>query len=230
MKKTLLIISLLTCFAIAGKAQYKTNVIGVKLGPSLDWVSPGSADVERIGMGLGFDVGVVAEHYFTPNIAFASGLEFYLTQTHYKFTDSRIVENFLEEALVPVDRTARASYLEVPLKAKVKMEIIDSWQAYVEAGIGLGMNLRDYGRDEFNFYGVAYADESYKDYSYQYRLLQASVLFGLGVEFEINRSLSLFAQLSAHHSLSNAFIREMEKQTGSNLKMNFVGLEIGVLH
>lgn len=229
MKNTLLIFSFLACITIGVNAQDKTFLIGSKLGPTLDWASPGSTVVENKGIGLGFNIGAVAEYYFTPNLALSSGLDFCLMQTHYQFTGPRVVDGFLEEALVSLDRRVRGSFLELPLKAKVKMGVTDLWQAYVEAGLGLAVNLRDYGRDEFDFFGVSYADQSYLDYSNQYRLLQASLLFGLGVEYEVNLNLSLFAQLSLKHSLSNSFIREIEKQTGSNVKANFVGIEIGLL-
>jgi hypothetical protein len=55
------------------------------------------------------------------------------------------------------------------------------------------------------------------------------MIFGLGTEFEINRNLSAFAQLTFDHSFSNAFVSSLEKQTGSVLRNNYVGLEFGIL-
>lgn len=229
MRKKLLIVSVLLCAAIIGNAQNKTNFVGVKLGTSLDWASPGSVYAENKGFGMGYGVGAVVEHYFTPAIAFSTGLDFRRMQMHYQFTDFRVVDNFLEGSPVTVNRRVRGSYLELPLKAKLKREVVDSWLAFVEAGLGVAVNLRDYCRDEYDFYGVSYSDKLYSNYSYQYRLLQASLLFGVGVEYEINRDFSLFAVLSVNHSLSNTFIRQLEKKTGSSLKANFVGIDVGVL-
>jgi hypothetical protein len=55
------------------------------------------------------------------------------------------------------------------------------------------------------------------------------MIFGVGAEYEINRTLSAFAQLTFDHSFSNAFVKSLEKQTGSILRNNFIGVEVGVL-
>ena len=65
---------------------------------------------------------------------------------------------------------------------------------------------------------------------YQYRLLQASLCVALGAEYEINPKFSLFAQLSFEHAFSNAFTSLMKKQTGSVVRHNYIGLEVGFMH
>jgi hypothetical protein len=56
------------------------------------------------------------------------------------------------------------------------------------------------------------------------------MIFGLGAEYEINRNLSIFAQLTFDHAFSNAFVNVLEKQTGSILRNNYIGIEVGVMH
>ena len=72
--------------------------------------------------------------------------------------------------------------------------------------------------------------EDYIDCTNQYRPLQLSMIFGLGAEYEINRDFSAFAQLTFDHSFSNAFVSSLEKQTGSIIRNNFIGVEVGIMH
>lgn len=230
MKKILLIISLVAFFAIGGNAQSRTTAFGIKMGPSFDWASSGSTAANGGKLRMGYNLGLVVDHYFARNLAISSGVNFNYSRMNYQFTDSRWVENFLEEIPVSVTRKVKGSYFEVPIKAKVKIDIIDSWAAYVEAGVGLSYNLSDKAKDEYTFEWVSYADETYQDYTFQYSAFQASIDFGVGAEFEVNRALSLFAQLTFNHALTNTFSRWMEKQSGSVLNTNFIGVEVGFLH
>ena len=56
------------------------------------------------------------------------------------------------------------------------------------------------------------------------------MIFGLGAEYEINRNVSMFAQVTFDHAFSNALVRSLEKQTGSVIQNNFIGVEIGILY
>ena len=235
MKKIALIISLVAFFALGGNAQIKPLKYGLKLGSTLDWVSAGSTVVGNDGLGMGLGLGAVTEFCYSDHVALSSGLNFNLMRMKYHFKDMRASENFLEESEVSVKRVLAAKSVTVPLKLKVRVDVMDSWKAFVEVGADLGLNLADMAKDEFKYaftdsYDLDYADKVYKDYSYQYRRFQAALDFGVGAEFEINRKLSLFAQLTFNHAFVNAFTRAMEKKTGSIVYNNIIGLEIGFLH
>lgn len=229
MRKTLLIISFVAIIVMGGNAQTGDGRFGIKIGPSLAWASSGSTAVENNGVGLGYNVGLVYEHYLSDHIAVSSGVTFNALRMKYTFTDRRFVDDFLEKTNVPVMRRVKSMNFEIPIKVKLKFDVVDSFQAYVEAGGGLGFNSKDLCRDDYTFYWVTSSGESYIDCTNQYRLLQLSMIFGLGTEFELNRNLSAFAQLTFDHSFSNAFVSSLEKQTGSVLRNNFVGLEFGIL-
>lgn len=230
MRKRLLIISLLAIVVMGGYAQTKDYRFGIKLGPSFNWVSPGSTATKNEGMRLGFNAGLVVDHYFTDNIAISSGLNFNYMRMKYQFEDSRMIENFLQDVLLPVERRVKASVLEVPLKFKLGFEVVESVRAYVEAGGSLSFNMKDNVKDKYEFFNYSYQDATYVDRTEQYRMLQASILFGLGAEYEINRSFSVFAQLTVNHGLMNAFSKDLAKKTGSILNTNFIGVEVGVLY
>lgn len=227
MRKILLIFSFLAVFSLGGYAQTR---IGLKFGPTFDWASSGSVAAKNDGLGLGFRVGLVGDRHLSEHIAVSSGVNLNLVRMKYTFTDHRYVEDFLEKTNVEVARRLKATNVEIPLKIKVKFDIMDSFMAYVEAGGGLGFNVKDLGKDSYSFYWVSSESESYEDCTNQYRLLQASMVFGVGAEYEINRNLSAFVQLTFDHAFTNTFVKTLEQQTGSILRNNFIGLEVGVMH
>ena len=231
MRKTLLIISLVAAMAVGANAQTGNVRLGIKVGPTFDWASSGSTVVTNEGFRLGANLGLVCDYYVTSYFAISSGVDFNILNMKYTFTDRRYVEDFLEETNVLVSRRLNAVNVEIPVKAKLRFDMADSFKAYVEAGLGLGFNCRDVGKDSYSFYWVDDdEDVSYVDCTNQYRPLQLSMIFGLGTEYEISRNLTAFAQLTFDHAFSNAFISSLEKQTGSIVRNNYIGIEVGVMY
>lgn len=229
MKRICLFFSLVALFTLNGNAQKGTTNYGLKIGPNLNWVSSSSDSGENAGAKLGFCLGGFVDHYFSDYMALSLGLNFQVTSLSYQFIDNRFVENFLVPSNVSVNRKFKGSYFEVPVKVKVKTEIMDSWKVYADAGVGVGVNLSARGKDSYEFYGVSYTDTRYVNYLSEYRLLQAALKFGVGAEYEVSSNLNVFAQLTYHHALSNTFTKRLQDLTGSNLKLRFIGLEMGIL-
>ena len=200
MRRILLIFSLVVMFATMGNAQPKDVRFGLKVGPTFDWASSGSTATKNDGMRVGFSVGVIHDRYFNDHVAISSGVNLNLLRMKYSFTDRRLVEDFLEDANVMVSRQLKATN-----------------------------NIKDLGKDSYEFYWVSSDGKTYDNCSYQYRLLQLSMVFGLGAEYEINRNLCTFVQISFDHAFSNAFVHSLEKQTGSILRNNFIGVEAGIM-
>ena len=218
--------------ASSGKALTKNVRVGLKIGPSIDWASSGSPETESKAPGMGLNMGLILDYYLTDYFAVSSGLNFNaFCMMRYRFTDYRIPENFLEETNVWVLRRLKGCNLEIPVKVKGKFNVVDSFDAFVEVGCGLGFNLKDRCKDEFKFYGrPPFADEFYVDCTNQYRAFQPSLLFGVGAEYEINSKLSAFVQLTFDHAFTNAFVKSLEKQTGSIVRNNYIGIEVGIMH
>lgn len=229
MKRKLLIISLvamvsLHCTTLMGQMNF-----GFKLGPNLGWAGSATTAGNGNGVRLGLNAGAFVDQYFNDVVALSVGVDYNFVRMNYNFTDHRVVPNFLEESNVMVNREFHGSYLEIPVKIKAKFEVLDELNVYGEAGAGLGINLSAKGKDNYTYYGIIYNDTEYQNYSYEYRLLQANLHFGIGAEYEISSSLAVFGQISYRHSLSNTFTQALYKETNSNLKYNFIGLEFGII-
>ena len=230
MRKTLLIISLVASMALGANAQTRNARFGIKLGPTFDWASAGSTSANNEGFRMGANAGLVCDYYFASNFAVSSGANFNFLRLKYTFTDRKRIDDFLEETNVPVSRRLNAANIEIPIKIKARVDVADSFKAYAEAGAGLSFNCKDYGKDSYEFYWVTSDGENYEDCTNQYRPLQLSMVFGVGAEYEINRDFSAFAQLTFDHAFSNAFVNVLEKQTGSILRNNFIGVEVGIMY
>lgn len=229
MKKTALIVTMLALFTVGGYAQEKTHSFGLKFGPNISWGGSGSVSTHSDHARMGFAVGGFIDSYITPHVAFSTGLNLNLLRMDYTFDDYRIAPDFLEEVKVPVSRRFKGSYVELPLKIKVKIGIVDGWNAYAEGGVGFSYNFSDKGKDTFKDpFGQPHQDATYIDYGYQYRMFQTALNFGLGVMYEITNNLNVFAQITVNNALSNTFNKAMQQQTGSIIRTNFVGLEIGI--
>ena len=230
MRKTLLIISLVASIVVGANAQTSNARYGIKVGPTFDWASVGSTAATNEGCRLGACLGLVVDYDFASNFAVSSGVNLNFLRFKYTFTDHRRVEDFLEEANVPVSRRLNAANIEIPIKVKARVDVADSFKAFAEAGVGLSFNCKDFAKDSYSFYWVTSEGEDYVDCTNQYRLLQLSMVFGLGAEYEINRDFSAFAQLTFDHAFSNAFVSSLEKQTGSILRNNYIGVEVGIMY
>lgn len=229
MKRITLIISLVALFALNVNAQQSANQFGLKIGPNLGWASSANDAGKGEGAQLGLSMGAFVDHYFTSHLALSVGLNFNLARMKYQFTDYRIVGSSLENTTLPVNRKFKGSYLDLPIKLKAKLNVMDSWNAFAEAGVGVGVNLVSRGKDQYNFYGASNPEDQFVDCSSEYRRLQASLHFGIGAEYELSSRLNVFAQLTFRHALSNMFNSELFLRTGSNLKANYIGLEVGIL-
>jgi len=229
MKKISLIFSFVVLFALSGNAQSGDFRFGLKLGPSFDWASSGSVETQHEETGVGFNVGLILDYYFTDIIAVSTGMDVNFYRMKYRFVDYRMTEDHLYENSVSVSRRLRASNLEIPIKVKAKFDIAGLFDAYVEAGGSLGFNLKDFGKDEYSLYWTDFHGDTFEDCTNQYRAFQPSLVFGVGAEYELNQLLSAFVQLTFNHSFVNAFVGSLEKQTGSILRNNFIGVEVGIM-
>lgn len=230
MKRIILILSLVAIVSLNCKAQAGKTNFGIKIGPSLCWANSVNTYGKGDGSQLGLSFGGFVDQYFTENVGVSIGLNFYLMQMKYQFNDHRLVDGFLVEADVDVNRRFKGSYLELPFMFKAKFPMADSWNFYGQAGAGLAVNLSARCKDSFDFYETLhFEDLEFTNHILEYRALQASLHAGLGVEYELSSTLNLFVQLSYRHSFSNMFTKQMYDKTNSNLKANHLALELGVL-
>ena len=231
MKKIVLIVSLIAFCSLTGNAQERTFNFGLKAGTNLAWASsPSEKAGKGLGAGMGFNAGVFVDSYFTEHFAFSTGLNFNVLSMKYQFTDHRYVENFAEAANVLVERKFSGSYIEVPLQLKMSFDVADAVSVFAAAGAGLGFNLSDKAKDKYSFYGNNHEDQNFVNVANDYRKLQVALKFNVGAAYRISNYFSVFGQLTFHHSFSNMFTYEMKKATDVNLKANYIGLEVGIMH
>ena len=163
MRRILLIISLVSAAFVGANAQPGNVRFGIKMGPTIDWASSGSTATTNDGIRLGGNFGLVCDYYLTSNVAVSSGVDFNFLRLKYTFVDRRRAEDFLEESNISVSRRLKTANIEIPLKFKVRMDVLDAFKAYAEAGAGLSLNCKDYVKDSYSFYWTSYEGQSYVD-------------------------------------------------------------------
>lgn len=218
-------------FSLGATAQSgKSTNLGLKFGPNFNWV--GSADknvAQNNGSPIGMTVGGFIDNNINEHLAFSYGLNFSITPLKYQFTDDREVDGYLQSTNISVNRRFRGTYIEMPLQLKIRAQFMDSWTAFATGGVGLGIRLSAMGKDGYEAFGNEHKDTEYVDHKEDYRWFQPALKFGLGAEYELNSNMSAFAQLTFHHTLLNTFKKSFAEQTGSNLLINSLGIEVGLL-
>ena len=231
MKKIVLIVSLIAICSLNCNAQKGKTNYGLKVGTNLAWagVPITAPEGKSLAARMGFNASFFVERLYTPHVAFSTGSNFNVLSMKYRFNDYRMIPEFLEYTNVMVDRKFSGSYVEVPLKVKVKADVAESVKAFAEGGVGISLNLTDLAKDSYEFYGFDYKDDEYVNVIHEYRKMQFALKFGLGAEYEINSKWTALAQLTFHTALSNMFNKTMQDITGSNMKINYIGIEVGLM-
>jgi len=228
MKKIVLIVSLIAICSLNCNAQKGKTNYGLKIGSNVAWAGV-SSEGKSLSAGMGFNASFFAERLFTPHVAFSTGLNFHIVRMKYRFNDYRLIPEFLEYTNVMVDRKYSGSYLELPLKVKVKVDVADYVKVFAEGGVGIDFNLVGLAKDSYEFYNFDYKDDFYVNVNNEYRKVQFALKFGLGAEYHINSKWTALAQLTFHHAMSNMFNKTMQDITGSNMRINYIGLELGIM-
>ena len=121
MKIKFLIISALLLCAMRVSAQYKEIVLGLKMGPSWNWMSSSQETTVNRQTLVSFNYGLFVDKYLNDRFAISSGLMMNNIRGNYDFHDKRsVLEGVMPEYEVNVHRNLKASYLCVPLMLKVK--------------------------------------------------------------------------------------------------------------
>lgn len=177
-------------------AQYKTIKLGLRAGANLGWVRSSTDGYESQGMRAGYSWGFVSEFYFMENYAVQTG--FNIQSLRGKLEYPAIIGNESGYLL----RKYKLSYIQIPVTVKMKANLTDLFTFYGRVGFGAGFNIDGKARDIFTpDTGGAYA-ETEQNIQDEINLFRGSLILGLGGEYAIKGSTSLFVDIA----LDNGFI------------------------
>ena len=190
MKKKLLFIGLMLALSLNASAQEEEFVFGFRLGPNFTWTASRQGAAVNEGTGVGFDMGFIAEYYFTENYALITGVNVNFIRGQYDFTDKRPVGN--DVVLGLVERTFKTTVFEIPLMFKMVTPELGSipLRLYAQLGGAFGVSPRVKVKDTFSTGGIN--DEQYRVAKGEYNPIHASLRAGIGAEYEILESMEVF--------------------------------------
>ena len=207
MKKNLLFVGLMLALSLSASAQYKGFSFGFKLGPSFDWTGSKTSTADNQGLGIGFDLGLVAEYYFADNYALVTGVNVDFVHGKYNFDDMRnisAVDTVTDYQLGTVGRQFKTTIYEIPLMLKMVTPQLGSLplRAYAQVGGAVGYTNRVKVKDTFTLGDLN--DKDFRATDGEYNPFHASLRIGAGAEYTLLETTRVFAGIYFSHDFLNS--------------------------
>jgi len=226
MKKIFLTVAALA-LAPAAFAQVE---IGLKVSPSIVYLrpdSPSGTSFSSENSKVSFGGGVFMDYFFGENYAFNTGL--FLTGKGG--TISYLDRNPLSSGpQVRVEQKIAMQYLELPLTIKLfTNEVAPDTRVYFQVGgsVAVPVQVRINGD---KYYTDPYDNNNQTKAGKHVFDIDANIIGGAGVEYQLGQSTKLLAGLSYHHGLVD-FDRYFERTRGFsdvNIKNSVFALDLGL--
>ncbi|MAY84661.1 MAG: hypothetical protein CMP59_11055 [Flavobacteriales bacterium] len=207
MKKLLSLIILSFVFSI-GYGQEKSFQLGLQVSPTFGWIKPDVSGVDNEGTRFGFNFGITGDFNIAENYSISTGILIVNTGGRMSYPD--IVDfgttSNPDQELGRSEVEIRLRYIELPLTLKLKTNQIGYWTYYGQFGFGAAFNYDAEGditsnspnrQNDISQEEVDFADEV--------NLFRASLIVGLGAEYNISGNTSLIFGLTFDNGFTNIF-------------------------
>lgn len=182
-------------------SQMKPFRFGLKVGPTIGWMSPDTEGYENDGAPLGFNWGFISDFTITENYFFATGFNLNYLNSKLKFDTQLFLNNDTVPTTGTLARHYKLRYIEIPLTLKMKTNQFNNTQFFGQIGFNLGMNIKSTGDDNFSYSSGSQSRE--RDISDEITFLRGALLLGAGIEYYIDQSTSVVAGISFSNGFSN---------------------------
>lgn len=208
MKKTFILLTIVS-FSLATYAQ-KSFQLGLQVSPNLSWVKPNSENLERDGLKFGFNFGLIGDFNFADNYSFSTGIGLANAGGKFIKPDVQTIDNVSRFGKTETD--LRLKYIEVPLTLKLKTNEIGYMKYFAQVGFGIAYNYDAVADEKFNYVsdpalvltGGSRSNEDV-DYSDEVNALRASLILGLGAEYNLSGNTSLLLGITFNNGFTNVF-------------------------
>ena len=220
--KKIFFLSLLLALTTTAFAQ--DLELGIKITPSIAGsrvIAPSEVNFEKEGANFRFGFGVIADLYFTDNAAFSTGLS---------FTGKGGTVSYPNSLITPGSTNGRITdeislqYLEIPLTVKLfTNEVAPDMHIFFQTGFSLnprmGAKVNGEKLDQTN---------NNEKYSKRFNVLDADVILGTGLEYQVGETTKLFGGISYHRGLVSIDDYYESKNDKIELRNNVISLDLGV--
>ncbi len=221
---------LLTLLALAGSSAAFAQVeIGLKLSPSVTSLrtdAPSASQFENGDSKLSLGGGLLVDYFFGENYAFSTGL--FLTGRGGTFTYADNTGGVVGQSFTAKQKLA-IQYLELPATVKLfTNEVADGTRVYFQVGGAAAVPVGTRINGEKRYTDAANQTETKA--SDHVKFIDANVLVGSGVEYQLGSSTKIFAGLSYHRGLINidSYFTDERKMKDVNIKNSEIALDLGI--
>ncbi|MVN78002.1 outer membrane beta-barrel protein [Hymenobacter sp. HMF4947] len=223
----------LTLAALAvAPAAFAQVEIGLKVSPSITYLrpdSPSSTSFTSEKAKLSFGGGIFVDYFFGENYAFNTGLFLTGKGGTIGYND-RTVSPSGGTTGVRVEQKISLQYLELPLTVKLfTNEVAPDTRVYFQVGGSLAVPVQA-RIDGEKYYTDPYDNNNQTKAGSHILDIDANLIGGAGVEYQLGQSTKLLAGISYHHGLVD-FDRYFEKNRGFsdvNIKNSLFALDLGL--
>ena len=227
MKKILLTVAALA-LAPAAFAQVE---IGLKVSPSIAYLrpdSPSSTSFTSEKAKLSFGGGIFVDYFFGENYAFNTGLFLTGKGGTIGYNDRSATPG--GPTGVRVEQKIAMQYLELPLTVKLfTNEVAPATRLYFQVGGSLAVPVQVRINGD-KYYTDPYDNNNQTKAGKHVFDIDANIIGGAGVEYQLGQSTKLLTGLSYHHGLVD-FDRYFERNRGFsdvNIKNSVFALDLGL--
>jgi hypothetical protein len=210
---------LFTLLALGGTSTAFAQVeIGLKLSPSITSLradGPTSNKFENSDTKLSLGGGLLVDYFFGENYAFSTGLFLTGRGGTFKYTANGSSEQ----------QKLAIQYLELPVTVKLfTNEVAPGTRVYFQVGGALAtpVGARINGKTSYELDNTKASDHVL--------FIDANVLAGTGVEYQLGKSTKIFAGLSYHRGLMNidSYFDDERDIKDVTIKNSEVALDLGI--
>lgn len=209
MKKIAALLSFVFVISITAKAQADFQ-LGLNFSPNLGWFKAKTDNVTHEKTKLGFNFGVIGDFNIADNYAFSTGLNIVTIggEISYPF-----VQEVAPIGSISGRKTADVTikYVEIPLTLKLKTNQIGYLTYYGQFGFGLGVNYDAKADVSFAYPTTSGGgNSSAKDVNYkdEINLLRASLIVGLGAEYNLSGNTSFIMGITFNNGFTNVLSKD----------------------
>ncbi|MGI4738564.1 MAG: porin family protein [Janthinobacterium lividum] len=223
---------LLTLAALAvAPAAFAQVEIGLKVSPSIVYLrpdSPANTSFTSEKAKLSFGGGIFMDYFFGENYAFNTGL--FLTGKGGTIGYNDRATTAGGPTGVRVEQKIAMQYLELPLTVKLfTNEVAPATRVYFQVGgsVAVPVQVRINGE---KYYTDPYDNNNQTKAGQHVLDIDANIIGGAGVEYQLGQSTKLLAGISYHHGLVD-FDRYFERTRGFsdvNIKNSVFALDLGL--
>lgn len=229
MKKLFLLFGILFVFmSQVAFPQVKSFRFGLKVSPSISWLSPNTPGYENDGAKLGFNWGLISDFALTENYFLSSGFNINYLNGKLLYETNMSVPGETDLKTGNLSRTYNLRYIDVPLMLKMKTNQFNKSQFYGQIGMLVGFNVKANAKDSFTTGGTTTDFEN--EISDEIKFLRSSLLLGGGVEYYLDKSTSIIGGISFSNGFTNVLNKNnpitSEKQKAV---FNYFELTLGII-